>query len=104
MPELRTQPEAEWDAAEIYDWYEDQRPGLGRAFLARPDECYGGIASNPYRYAVAFDDFRQGMLKKFRYIVYYKVIDGEPIVYRVVHSAREPDAVRRFLTGSDDSP
>jgi hypothetical protein len=40
---ISIEPEAEADQLEAHDWYEKQRPGLGRAFIDCVDEVFENI-------------------------------------------------------------
>jgi plasmid stabilization system protein ParE len=50
LPEVRD----EFDAA--VDWYEQQRPGLGTAFLDRVREVFARVAANPQLHATVYQD------------------------------------------------
>lgn len=89
MPELRIRPRAELETFEIFDWYEERTTGLGKRFLSRLEECYEELKRNPFRNAVVFGDFRIGFVTKFPYIVYYRVIDGNVVIFRVIHTSRD---------------
>lgn len=102
MPKLSIQPEAEREADRILQWLENERPGLGLRFLTRLSRCHADILRNPYRNAIVFDDFRQALVKKFRYVVYYRFVDDEVIVCRVVHTSRNQKAIWRSLSPDVD--
>jgi plasmid stabilization system protein ParE len=87
---IRLLPEArhEFDAA--VDWYEQQRPGLGTAFLDRVREVFARIAAHPQLHATAYQDVRKAVVQKFLYVVLYKEEAGEVVVIAVFHSARDP--------------
>ena len=91
MLPIRLLPEAkdEFDAA--VDWYEQQRPGLGTAFLERVRETFARIASNPQLHAAVHQDVRRAVVRKFPYGVLYKEEAGEIVVVAVFHSARDPN-------------
>jgi toxin ParE1/3/4 len=40
-------PEAEFDVAEAYSWYESRRIGLGEDFLSCLDACIEGLCRAP---------------------------------------------------------
>jgi plasmid stabilization system protein ParE len=87
---LRLLPEArdEFDAA--VDWYEQQRPGLGPAFLDRVRDVLGRIAANPQLHATVYQDVRKAVVPTFPYVVLYKEDAGEVVVIAVFHTARDP--------------
>ena len=80
---IRLLPEArdEFDAA--VDWYEQQRPGLGTAFLDRVRDVLARIAANPQLHAILYQDVRKAVVQKFPYVVLYKEESGEVVVIAV---------------------
>jgi len=87
---IRLLPEArdEFDAA--VDWYEQQRPGLGTAFLDLVRDVFVGIAANPQLHASVYQDVRKAVVQKFPYVVLYKVELGQLVVIAIFHTARDP--------------
>jgi plasmid stabilization system protein ParE len=84
LPEARD----EFDAAA--DWYEQQRPGLGTAFLDRVQEVLARIAANPQLHASVYQDVRKAVVTKFPCVVLYKEEASEVVVIAVFHTARDP--------------
>ncbi len=87
---IRLLPEArdEFDAA--VDWYEQQQPGLGTAFLDRVRDEFARIAANPQLHSIVYQDVRKAVVQKFPYVVLYKEEAGEVVVIAVFHTARDP--------------
>jgi toxin ParE1/3/4 len=87
---IRLLPEArdEFDAA--VDWYEQQQPGLGTAFLDRVRDVFARIAANPQLHAVVYQDVRKAVVQKFPYVVLYQEEASEVVVIAVFHTARDP--------------
>lgn len=85
---LRFLPEArdEFDAA--VDWYEQQRPGLGVAFLDRVREVLMRIADNPRMHGTVYQDVRKAVVRKFSYVVLYREEADEVIVVSVFYRQR----------------
>lgn len=75
-------------AKEAYEWYEEQQPGLGDAFLNQVDRCYDRLESNPLLYAKIKGGFRQIILNIFPYVVVFEIAKNEVIVYAVFHTKR----------------
>ncbi len=50
-------PEAEQDIAEAFDWYEEQRKGLGDDFLLRVEAAFDSLVHDPYVYAPSIKIF-----------------------------------------------
>lgn len=78
----------ETDAA--YRWYERQRTGLGADFLDAVEQVLDEIIANPARYGFADDDIREGLLTRFPYAIYYRMLPDRIRVLAVFHTARDP--------------
>ena len=81
-------PEASRDAGEGRDYLEAQRPGLGQAFVARLNEVLARIGAAPLIYTEAWRNVRAARLRKFPYVVYYRVHDDRVEVLAVMHGGR----------------
>ena len=85
---LRDEAQAEFD--EAYDYYENQRPGLGVDFAARVQEAFDRLSVNPLMHAVVFADIRKAVVAKFPYAVFYRPEPARVEVLAVFHSRRDP--------------
>jgi plasmid stabilization system protein ParE len=87
---VRLLPEArkEFDAAA--DWYEQKRPGLGAAFIARVRNVLKRIAATPRMHAVVYNEVRKAVVRRFSYVVLYRVEADEILVIAVFHTSRDP--------------
>ena len=95
--ELIVAPEVERDLATAYDWYEDQRVGLGDDFLSRIDACIQGILRNPELHKTIHESYRRGLVRRFPYAVYYEYTARVVTIYCVLHTLRDPEKWRRRL-------
>jgi hypothetical protein len=73
------------DVAEAHAWYEEQRPGLGEAFVAQVDAVLESVASQPEAHAVVEEGMRRALLRRFPYAVFY-VVEGDDVDFRAVLS------------------
>jgi plasmid stabilization system protein ParE len=88
---LVVQPEAEDDAASIFDDLEERNPGLGDRFFDALDDLYIYIEQFPFGFQKRYKDYRHGYLRHFPYRVVY-LVEGKAIyVYQVRHSRRNVD-------------
>ena len=72
-------------------WYELQRRGLGREFVLCVENSFDSIRHYPEAYLSVADQFRRALVRRFPYVVYFRV-DGQRIkVYAVLHTHRHPD-------------
>ncbi len=95
--ELIVAPEVERDIAQAYDWYEEQRVGLGEDFLSRVDACIQGIVRNPELHKTIHEQYRRGLVRRFPYAVFYEYVAGVVTVYCVFHTSRDPEKWQRRL-------
>jgi toxin ParE1/3/4 len=83
-------PEATSDLLETRDWYERQQAGLGEAFANSVDETVERIEAMPHMYAVVFRDMRRVKLRRFPYLIYYRLSSDLIEVIAVFHGSRDP--------------
>jgi plasmid stabilization system protein ParE len=86
---LRRQARDEFD--EAFDWYEQQRAGLGVEFAERVQDVFDRISAMPEMHAVVYRDVRKALVRKFPYSVFYRVKPGRIVVLAVFHSKRDPN-------------
>jgi plasmid stabilization system protein ParE len=82
-------PEASRDVEEARDYFEARRAGLGQAFLDRLNEALAQIGAMPEMYGVVWQNVRVSRLRKFTYVVYYRVHDDRVEVLAVLHGGRD---------------
>ena len=90
-------PEAEFDLAEAYVWYERRRAGLGEEFLSSADACMEGIRRQPLMYPVVQEAYRRALMRRFPYAVFFEYAETAVIVYAVFHTSRDPERWRERL-------
>jgi plasmid stabilization system protein ParE len=83
-------PEAEQDMTEARDWYEGQRSGLGDEFLVAVEDVFARIGQFPESYAAEYRGVRRVRLRRFPYVVYYRITGGNVEVLAVLHGSRHP--------------
>ena len=70
-------------------WYEQQRPGLGMEFLTEVDAAVERIRESPEMYSKVKKDYRQIIVKRFPYALYYEFVAPQIIVYTVFHCSQD---------------
>ena len=83
-------PEAEGDLLTARDWYKWQRSGLGEEFADAVDVMPALIESMPEAYAMVLRTVRRAKLRRFPYLIYYRVLANQIEVLAVLHSSRDP--------------
>ncbi len=85
---LRPAAEAEFD--EAYDWYEQQRAGLGVDFAEKVQQSLDRLALMPQVHAPVFQDLRRAGVRKYPYSIYYRIEGTQVVVLAVFHMKRDP--------------
>jgi plasmid stabilization system protein ParE len=85
------------DLREGFDFYEKQAEGIGAYFL---DSLFSDIDSlilNAGVHPVYFGGFHRILSKRFPFAIYYKVANGQAMVYAVLDCRRNPAWIRKKL-------
>jgi plasmid stabilization system protein ParE len=90
---LRRAARKEFDAAA--DWYEQRRSGLGPQFIAEVERIFDRVVDNPEFYPLVHRDIREALVRRFPYVVYYRVESARVVVIAVIHGARNPSIWQR---------
>jgi plasmid stabilization system protein ParE len=70
---IEIQIEALRDLRDAFDWYEQQREGLGYEFLAEIETCYQKLVVNPEHYSYLNENFRRVKANRFPYLLIYEI-------------------------------
>jgi plasmid stabilization system protein ParE len=81
-------PEARDDIDAAYAVYEARQPGLGDPFLQAVDDRVSQIQANPAMYGSVNGDVRAAPLRRFPYVVYYRVQATQIEIIAVQHGRR----------------
>lgn len=73
-----------------YSWYESQQLGLGDDFLEQIDNAIARICQIPESYPEIYRDVRRIVLRRFPYVIYYRIVSSRVIVTAVFHGHRNP--------------
>ena len=83
-------PKALAEIQESYDYYEDIVDSLGKQFVEALELELNNIVQYPKQAKTVRKEFRQALIKKFPFVIIYKIIDTNIIVYSVFHTSRNP--------------
>ena len=64
--------------------------GLGHEFLAAAQSLIDAIAEHPLRYPIIRRNTRRALLRRFPYVVYYRIYDDVVVVVACMHGRRNP--------------
>ncbi|HPR74514.1 MAG TPA: type II toxin-antitoxin system RelE/ParE family toxin [Bacteroidales bacterium] len=90
-------PEAEQDILSAFTWYEENRTGLGHAFLLNLEAGFEVIVRDPYIFPVEYKQTRKHLIKRFPYIIIYIIDEKQVIVLAVLHGRRNPDFIKNRI-------
>jgi len=95
---LIIKPEAELDLEEAFQWYEEQRSGLGREFLECVEQVFDRIREMPGAGSPVNGNARLTLVRRFPYVVCYLVEEDTVHVAAVFHGHREPKTWQHRLS------
>ncbi len=78
------------ETLEAYDWYEQQREGLGLEFLNELEKFYSILLHNPNTHSYYQRPVRQGKINRFPYTVIYEVFKTRIVIYSVFMGKQDP--------------
>jgi plasmid stabilization system protein ParE len=87
--ELLLRGRAKADIRRAAKWYERQREGLGRDFVAEVDAALALIEAHPEQYRIVHREIRHAILRRFPYGVFYRIRTTEIRVFAVMHLQRD---------------
>ncbi len=96
-PRVSIDPEAREDLAAAFDWYEEQRPGLGSEFLAEVAHVLTTIEEHPEQSPIIRGETRRALVHRFPYAVFFIRGSDLTAVTAIMHGKRDP---RRWQTRS----
>ncbi len=91
--EVQIRRAAELDMAEAQVWYETQRAGLGAEFRSEVSSVIDRLAANPHIYQIVHRDIRRAIVRRFPYLVWYRVTAETVIVLGCTYGGRDPERV-----------
>ncbi|MBI1375288.1 MAG: type II toxin-antitoxin system RelE/ParE family toxin [Phycisphaera sp.] len=95
MSRLIVRAVAEADLEEASRWYEQQRAGLGREFIAAVREFLRTIREYPTAYPLVHHEMRRANMATYPYGVFY-VFEGDTVsIVAVMHASRHPRRWKR---------
>ncbi len=82
-------PEATKDTEEAVGYFDALRPGLGQAFLIQVQEVLLRVSGMPEVRGVVWRNVRAARLRRFMYVVYYRVHKDSVEVLAVIQGNRD---------------
>lgn len=97
---LVSEPRADLDVEAAFQWYENERPGLGVEFLDELRATYDWIVEGPLKYQEISSGIRRVLVRRFPYAVYFAIEVDVIVVLAVLHASRDPAPSRTQLERS----
>jgi len=85
---LEFKPEVYDDIKVAYDWYEEQRVGLGEDFLLTLEASYAKITRTPKAYQVLYKNVRRKLTRRFPYGVFFIIDNQKIVIIAIMHTKR----------------
>ena len=92
MWQLSALPAVEDDLVEASLWYEDKRTGLGDEFITEYLAAVRRIVDNPLMFAVGSNRLRPCRLKRFTWIIHFKIDANQILIVAVMGAERDESA------------
>jgi hypothetical protein len=74
-----------------YQWYENQRQGLGDEFLFEIEKAFLLLKNNPHYYSFIYKTRRRLLIKKFPYKIIFEIFNYEVVIFALKHSRQKPE-------------
>lgn len=88
---------AERDVASAQRWYEEQRRGLAAEFHAEFTATVDRLAETPLIYPELYRGVRRAVLRRFPYLVWYRIQDLTVTVLACTHGKIDPRLIPAHL-------
>jgi len=79
------------DIFEAAGWYEGRSQGLGSEFIRSIDACFSVLSRNPEMFPEVHRKARMALVRRFPYLVIYKVFPNHITIVAVMHGSRHPN-------------
>jgi len=83
--------EAEVDFDKSYEFYYEESPKVADTFFKRISLGFENIKQSPNTFPIAHKDVRKYVVKKFPFVIYYRIIDTVIQVIAIFHTSRNPE-------------
>jgi hypothetical protein len=83
-------PFAELDLHSGFEFYELQKPGLGKEFINEVDDVLTRIENNPFQFYQEKPNIRKALVDKFPFGIYFYLADDLINVFAIFHFSRNP--------------
>jgi len=92
--EVQVRRAAELDIAEAQVWYETQQTGVGTEFVQKVSRVIDRLAATPLIYQTVHRDIRRAIVRRFPYLIWYRVVAETVIVLACTYAVEIQNASR----------
>ena len=96
--EVQVRRSAELDIAEAQVWYESRQSGLGAEFRYEISRVIDRLVVSPLIYQIVHRDVRRAIVRRFPYLVWYRVIGEVVIILACTYGGRDPEQIKARLS------
>ena len=96
--EVQVRRAAELDIAETQSRYESQQSGLGAEFRFEIFRVFDRLSATPFIYQTVHRDVRRAIVRRFPYLIWYRVAGNIVIVLACTYAGRDPKLVQARLS------
>lgn len=93
--EIELSDDAEIDLDNSFEFYKQDNPNVANTFFKEVDLSFKKIKENPESFPIIGLSIRKYVLKKFPFIVYYKIDKYTIQIIAIFHTSRNPEIWRR---------
>ncbi len=73
-----------------FEWYNNQRKGLGYEFLDCLEASLHKIGKYPEMYEICYSNFRRCVVRKFPFSIFYTIEETEIAIHSVFDNRQDP--------------
>lgn len=88
--DVEIHPEAVREAVAAREWYENKSPAAAAAFFAELDSGIDDIRNTPELYSPYLHGTRRYLMRRFPYLIVYRIVSHAIQVIAVAHVRRQP--------------
>lgn len=83
--------EAEVDFDKSYEFYFEDSPKVADTFFKQINLGFENIKQTPKSFPFTHKDVRKYVVKKFPFVIYYRIVDKTIQIIAIFHTSRNPE-------------
>jgi plasmid stabilization system protein ParE len=88
---IKYHPAARLEALDAFEWYRDRSLGAAERFQSELELAQAAIAEAPETWAEYRDGTRRYLLKRYPYLIVYRLSERGIEIIAIAHGRREPE-------------